>query len=370
MLPSYGQHMTRTWLVGCVWLTVTSGVPSVWAQMETPGPLAATQTPATAPPAPPTYPTIRVSVLSYIQYDVEFKNRDGYNAFDLTRGYINVTGDLTSAISYRLTPDVRRITDGSLAGSLVLRVKYAFAQLKGPSEGSWVRFGDHQTPWIDFEEHIQRYRVQGTMFSEREGVIPGSGDFGVGYYSPLPSNYGDFQVGVYNGEGFSRNEATKHKSFQGRVSVRPLPTAGLAQGLRVHGFYDLGWYDRNQPRRHGIAMGSYENAHVVATAQWLTATERPLADLMQDVKRSGYSTFLEIREGVTGWAGLARVERFDPDTARANDHHRRLIAGAAYWMQPSKTTIGLVLTVEDVRYGSAADAQDEGRFLAQTHIEF
>jgi hypothetical protein len=313
---------------------------------------------------------VRVGVLSYIQYDAELKNRDGYNAFDLTRGYLNITGDLTSRISYRITPDVRRITDGSVAGSLVFRVKYAFAQLTGPAEGSWVRFGDHQTPWIDFEEHIQRYRVQGLMFSEREGVVPGSGDFGIGYFTPLPSNYGEVQAGIYNGEGFSKGEANKHKSFQGRLTVRPFPTGGLAQGLRAHGFYDLGWYDRDQPRRHGIAMVSYEKPRIVATAQWLSATERPLATMTQNAERRGYSTFLEVRQGMTGWAGLARMERFDPDKTKADDHHRRLIAGAAYWMQPSRTILGVVLTIEDVRYGSAAGLRDEGRLLVQTHIEF
>ena len=274
--------MTRTCVLGCVWLAGTTWIPSAWAQTAPQTPPA----PQTAAAAP-TYPTVRVGVLSYIQYDAELKNRDGYNAFDLTRGYINITGDLTNSISYRITPDVRRINDGSLAGSLVFRVKYAFAQLKGPSEGSWVRFGDHQTPWIDFEEHIQRYRVQGLMFSEREGIVPGSGDFGIGYFTPLPANYGELQAGVYNGEGFSKAEATTHKSFQGRISIRPFPTSGLAQGLRAHGFYDLGWYDRNQPRRHGIVMASYEKPRVVATAQWLTATERPFATMTQDVARRG-----------------------------------------------------------------------------------
>jgi hypothetical protein len=92
--------------------------------------------------------------------------------------------------------------------------------------------------------------------------------------------------------------------------------------------------------------------------------------MTQNAERRGYSTFLEVRQGMTGWAGLARMERFDPDNAKADDHHRRIIAGAAYWMQPSRTVLGVVLTIEDVRYGSAAGLRDEGRLLVQTHIEF
>jgi len=362
--------MTKTSLLLSVWLTLTTGGPCAWAQIGPPASPAQTQTPTAAPAPAPSYPTIRVGVLSYIQYNAELKNRDGYNAFDLTRGYINVTGDLSPRISYRITPDVRRISDGSLAGSLILRIKYGFLQLRGPAAGSWLRFGVHQTPWLDFEESINRYRVQGTVFSEREGTIPGSGDFGIGYFTPLPTNHGEVQVGVYNGEGFTRNEATKHKSVQGRMTVRPFPGKGLAQGLRAHGFYDLGWYDRDRPRRHGIVMGSYEHPRVVATAQWLTATERPLATMTSDAERRGYSAFLELRQGPTGWAGLVRAETFDPDTSRADDDHTRVIAGAAYWLRPSGSTIGLVFTIEDVRYGAAAGVRDEARLLAQTHIQF
>ena len=51
--------------------------------------------PSPAPPAAePDYPIIRVGVLSYVQYDAELKNRDAFNAFDLTRAYVNVNGQL------------------------------------------------------------------------------------------------------------------------------------------------------------------------------------------------------------------------------------------------------------------------------------
>src|SRR6266545_2080293 len=164
--------------------------------------------PASAPPAAePDYPIIRVGVLSYVQYDAELKNRDALNAFDLTRAYLNVNGQLSKNVRFRFTPDVRRVTDSSLAGSLVLRVKYAFVELDNiKAARSWVRFGAHQTPWLDFEESMNRYRVQGTMFSEREGLIPGSSDFGASYFTPLPGSYGEIQGGVFNGEGYTQPE--------------------------------------------------------------------------------------------------------------------------------------------------------------------
>ena len=326
--------------------------------------------PAPSPAAEPDYPIIRVGVLSYVQYDAELKNRDAFSAFDLTRAYVNVNGQLAKNVRFRFTPDVRRVTDSSLAGSLVLRVKYAFVELDNITAArSWVRFGAHQTPWLDFEESINRYRVQGTMFSEREGLIPGSSDFGVGYFTPL-GKYIDVQAGVYNGEGYTQTDVNKYKSAQGRLTLRPLAGRGVANGLRLSGFYNAGWYAANRPRRLGIVMGSFEHTNVVATLQYLKATENPNAAAPRDIDRNGSSGFVEIRQGVNGWAALARVDRLDPDRALSSNSQRRVIAGGAYWFVWPRSRVGLVVTNEQVHYDPAAARPQENRLLVQTHIEF
>jgi hypothetical protein len=332
---------------------------------------ATAQTPsAPAAPAPePDYPIIRVGVLSYVQYDAELENRQGFNAFDLTRGYVNINGQLSKNVRFRLTPDIRRATDSTLAGTLVFRVKYAFLELDNvKSARSWVRFGAHQTPWLDFEESINRYRVQGTMFSEREGLIPGSSDFGVGYFTPV-GKYVDLQTGVYNGEGYAQTDVNKYKSAQARLTLRPFAGRGVANGFRLSGFYNAGWYAANRPRNLGIVMGSFEHTNLVATLQYLKATENPNAVAPRDVDRNGVSGFVEIRQGPQGWAALARVDHLDPDESLASNSQRRVIAGGAYWFVWPRSRVGLVVTSEQVHYDVAARPK-ENRVLVQTHVEF
>jgi len=326
------------------------------------------QTPA--PAAEPDYPIVRVGVLSYVQYDYELRNRDEFNAFDLTRGYLNINGQLARYVRFRVTPDVRRVTDSSLAGTLVFRIKYAFVELDNLTGArSWVRFGAHQTPWLDFEESINRYRVQGTVFSERESLIPGSSDFGVGLFTPV-GKYVDIQAGVYNGEGYAQTDTNKYKSAQGRLTLRPFAGRGIANGFRLSGFYNAGWYAADRPRRLGIVMGSFEHTYLVATLQYLKATENPSALTPRDIDRNGSSSFIEVRQGMSGWAGIARVDLFDPDNALGDNSQRRVIAGGAYWFVWPRSRVGLVLTNERVHYDAAAARPRENRLLLQTHVEF
>lgn len=328
------------------------------------------QNPAPSQPVAPEYPIVRFGVLSYLQYASELENKDGLNAFDVTRAYLNVNGQLSSNVRFRFTPDIKRVTDGSLAGSLTVRVKYAFLQIDNLTPRSWIRFGMAQTPWLDFEESVNRYRVQGTMFAEREGLIPGSADFGVGYFSSLPGNFGEFHVGVYNGEGYTQPEVNKYKSVQGRLTIRPAPGRGLANYIRVSGFFSAGWYAADRPRRLGIVMAHYEHPHLVATIERVDATENPNPLATVNTERSGWSFFVEPRQGPTGWAGLVRVESYDPDRAIDDNTHRRFIGGVAYWLTWNRARLGLVGTNEEVTYDALDGRLKENRLLFQTHVEF
>src|SRR2546430_2029066 len=119
------------------------------AAAQTPQPAVPPAKAEQPPPPPPQFPQVKLGMVSYLQYDAELKNRDGFNAFDITRGYININAALSPNIKFRFTPDIRRITDGSLAGSLTLRVKYGFLEFDNVlGAKSWVRLGVSQTPWI------------------------------------------------------------------------------------------------------------------------------------------------------------------------------------------------------------------------------
>ena len=111
---------------------------------------------------------------------------------------------------------MRRPSANVANDSLVFRIKYAFAQFNlddWMTRGSWARFGIQQTPLLDYEEGIYRYRFQGTTFTEREGFY-NSADAGASFHYNFRSNYGDVHVGVYNGDSYAKTEPNDQKAIR------------------------------------------------------------------------------------------------------------------------------------------------------------
>ena len=210
-------------------------------------------TPAAGYTPPDDTPTIKVGATIFADYTYQTTpdatDADGNsvdpNQFNVARAYINVTGNISHLLAFRITPDIVRqsglvslATGNSVTSdSLVYRLKYAYAQVNiddWMTKGSWVRLGMQQTPWVDFEERIYRYRFQGPIFMDRETYLSSS-DVGVAFHTNFPKNFGDVMVGIYNGETYSRPEANDQKAFQIRGTLRPLPMSAVLRGLRFTG---------------------------------------------------------------------------------------------------------------------------------------
>lgn len=322
------------------------------------------QTPQASAQTPAAFPAVTLGVQSFMQYSAELEEADHFNAFDITRGYIDIRAQLSNRVRARFTPDVRRVTDASLAEHLGMRLQYAYVEVEA-TDRTAIAFGLHETPWLSFEESINRYRAQGPMFAERQGLIPGPGD--VGASLKMTGARTEIHVGVYNGEGSTRFEEDKYKSAQGRITLRPFDEGSAIGSVHLSGFYSYGKYAADRPRNVAIVMGSYERPQVVATAQYLFATDNPF--VTEDIERRGLSLFGEARGGPTGWAGLGRVDFFDPDASRDNDSRRRYIMGGAHWSQWGRSRLGVVLTLEQLHRSSDSTLL-ERRLLAQTHVEF
>ena len=332
--------------------------------------MAQTTPDAATRPANTNYPAVTFGVVSFLQYAAELHNRDGYNSFDVTRGYLNIRARFNDRVSLRFTPDVRPTTDASLDRTLALRLEYASLDVS-VTDNTTVMFGLHEMPWLTFEESVNRYRVLGPFFSERawttdsQGLLPGPTDLGASIkYSAERS---EFHLGVYNGEGGGRAEIDKYKSIDGRATFRPFSEDSELGKVTISGFYQYGWYARDRPRNVAIGMGSYEDTHVVVTAQYLQATDNPF--IAADVERRGMSFFGEGRQGETGWAAIVGLDLFKPNVENDGDTRRRMVFGGAHWSEVGRGRLGVVISL-DQEYQTSNSQLLSRRLLAQTHVEF
>lgn len=285
------------------------------------------------------------------------------NSFDVARAYINITGNISHLITYRLTPDITResglLTLGAgntvSSDSLVFRIKYAYAQFNlddWMTRGSWTRLGIQQTPWVDFEEGIYRYRFQGTVFAERIPLPTAmtSADAGASFHYNLPSNYGDVHVGVYNGENYQRVEVNDQKAFEFRGTVRPFAKSlPVLRGVRAHLVYYNDRYAGSDERKRVMGNVTFEHNYLNAGFDYLRAKDRTLA-IAADASSQGYSIWATPRAPMangSSWEGLLRYDHFTPNTATTlaptstspapgvtllkDQHQNRTIVGVAYW---------------------------------------
>ena len=345
-------------------------------------------TPAAGYTPPDDTPGIKVGATIFADYTFtqkpQTKDADGNaihpNSFNVSRSYINVTGNISHIVAFRITPDIFRENNAASAGngSLIFRIKYAFAQINLDDwmpKGSWIRLGVQQTPYIDFMEGIYRYRFQGTMFPEREGP-GGSGSFmsssdaGVSFHTAFPQNYGDLHAGIYNGEFYSKAEANDQKALQIRGTFRPLPMQPILRGLRITGFYVADNYVANARRTRAIVAPTFEHQHLTLGLEYLSTHDQQSAAPVAkpDVHGAGWSLWVTPKFG-KGLEALVRYDHMRPDVDNllggGDGVNKRTIAGLSYWFpHQGNVSSALLFDVENVTFSEFPTAKPTQQRLA------
>lgn len=349
-------------------------------------PSAAAQTPAppSAPapaPAAPSGPSINLGAVIFYDYTFVLapETTDAASqpihtsAFNVTRTYVNIIGRLSPLIGFRITPDIARMwnSGSTIDGSMTFRLKYGYAQFDldqftGDWTGTWIRAGMQQTPFIESEETVYRYRFQGTLFVERDGGLSSS-DVGVAAHTTLPGGYGDALVGIYNGEGYAKPEANDQKALMVRATLRPLPDRSSAwSGLRLTAYLHRDHVMRNAERHRFIGAAWFEHPRFNAGFDYLTRDDRATPDADR-VESDGYSFFVTpfLQAKGDGFEVLLRYDSMRHDTSQPSTRQNRTIAGLAYWMPgiSGRATAALMLDLDQVRYRNDAGGRPTDRRL-------
>lgn len=300
---------------------------------------------------------------------------DGYSRFTVKRGYINIEKEFTPWFSARVTPDVNQMTDdGNFDGSYTVRLKYLYGKFKFPDFAfftkPYIEAGIVHMPWLDYEEHVNFYRCQDTMFLERNETF-NSADIGLTFVSLFggemdneyqekvshyyPGRYGSMTIGVYNGGGYHASEKNENKVIEGRLTLRPLPDIIPGLQLSYLGITGKGNKETDPDWRVNLGFASFEHEYVVLTGQYYDGKGNQKGNDEND--KDGYSFFAELKPHKK-FSIIGRYDYFDPNDNVKDDENRRYIVGIAYHLYKQHKNM-FVLDYDTVDYKQPGKSNDE-----------
>jgi hypothetical protein len=296
---------------------------------------------------------VQLNGLFYLAGKVSLHDSMRNFAFLVRRAYITIKADLTRNLLIRYTQDLTLDREGGHAGNIALRIKYLYAQYKIPS--FWIfshnslKFGVIQCPWLDFEEHINAYRVQGTMFMERSRLFNSSG-FGLsfqgfiggkltgGYVSRVhphdAGKYGSFIVGIYNGGGYHQFEKNLNKNFEVRITLRPFPEKIPGLQLSYTGLFGKGNTPESPEFYLNAVFVSFQGQYLTMTAQYEKGRGNSYGTMTSSSFRAlphrGYSFYSEFKIPKTRFAIYERFDHFAVTNVTAEKIDERQLYGASW----------------------------------------
>lgn len=304
---------------------------------------------------PPGLQGIQLNGLFYLSYTGGELEGRTYSEFFIHRAYITVRKELLPFLDARITFDTNQDGEGDGEGDMEVRLKYAHAIV---DLGNWqafhnirMEFGIVHMVWLDYQEHINLYRMRDPMFMERVGIY-NSADFGATLFTDfgpsLPEEvrqrvgrkyagrYGSFAIGLYNGTGYHGVERNENKVFESRLSLRPLPAQ--LPGLQLSGLIILGKGNKEGTEATlpdwdtYAGFISYQDRWGTLTAQYVAGEGNQKGNwndgLVED-SYSGYSFFAEVRPW-GAWRVIGGYDVFNRETTTTNWDHTSWYTGLGY----------------------------------------
>lgn len=317
--------------------------------------------PAAAQSQNPQAPQVTVGGVVYGQFLYQLEDSLGaghQNQFSIQRAYINALGRFAGGIGTRVTVDIAP----SGTGNQPIRLKYAFLTWTPTNSSLTYKAGMLQTPYVDWEETLWDYRMQGTIAVDRNGYMS-SADVGVGVDGRWNGEQVNAQFAVFNGEGYSGGTGDNHKDAGARVSFRLSKTNDPSRvgGLRLTGYAGIGKATGGNDRHRFLGIVSYRTQQLTLAAEYVSTKDSTVTGAIM-------SAFGVFRFSGTKAAAIGRVDVVDRNTDVPDNKETRVIAGVSYQAQSNLRVLADVdlLSFE----GGATPLQDATRNRALLQMQF
>ena len=289
----------------------------------------------------------------FLSFTVDEDDEAATNEFTLKRGYVTVKKKFNSRLSSRVTQDIAVDQEGDGEGDIEIRLKYLY--LRCTASDWWIfskpfaEFGLVHRPWLDFEQQINPYRVQGTMYLERYKILR-SADYGVTLAALLggqmdeeyqrrvndayPGRYGSISLGVYNGGGYEAIERNNNKLIEARATFRPLPDVIPGTQISWVGGFGKGNTAESPELTYNAIFLSMEHRLYLFTGTLYRGVGDINGGFVDSTARAhdqdGFSVFGELRYPRPRLSVFGRYDEFNADVFSRGWYQHRYVIGAAY----------------------------------------
>ncbi len=253
------------------------------------------------------------------------------NYFGLSRGYFRLEPKFNSNISGRFNVDFFSGSTEDFTDGAGLKIKYAYLDFAYP----WMLKDSKLTVGLAKTYFGTIYSYEYTMIDKDPSdkyKFCSSADYGIVYGGYLPSGYGTYHVGLYNGEGYKKgtsDDTNTSMAFVGDLRLTPF------SGIMVGGSYmmdsknEKDTDDREDYSKIAV-VGKVAYGHISVDAQYLMET----TSYEEDGKDDKDVTVLSIMPVVKLASYLpldldlvGRYDEYDPNTDQDDDGESTMMFG-------------------------------------------
>lgn len=284
---------------------------------------------------------IRLNSYSQVRYQYYFDDKTA-SSFDIRNARMILNGSPIRNLSYRLqvdfAPPTVRALDAYAAYTFNAYLKLTAGQQKFPVSYESLR--------IDYDvRSVSRSQVVEALTSRSKDVLAGTTavnnngrDIGLLLSGGIPNastqstaspgNWGDYSLGIFNGNGINKGDADKRKDFGARVVVHPVKNLGIGGSIyNGKATYNNGIATTDTPavrNRFGFDASYEDGKRFYAAAEYLNGTD-------DTITKSGYYALVEGFIFPKKLSVLAKYDFFDPNDEKDDDANTIYSFGVNYY---------------------------------------
>lgn len=314
-----------------------------------------------------------IEAYTWFRYTAEIKKAEiEKSMFGIKRGYFRWNHYFTDKIESRVNVDIFSSDKEEYPDGAGLKLKYAYLNFKDIVKDGNLTIGLKKCYFGLIYDW--KYPTIQKCLESKEKVIA-SADYGISFNGDLPNGYGEYALGIANGEGYKKygTNVNKNPAFLANLRVIPIPgiTIGGSFLYEQSGLLDEKKTEYDQ-RLLYAGMSRIAFGFLDIWLEYLMADRGPKDNI---TKSAGFMVMpiLSLKKLVGVDVDLvARVDRWDKNTEKPEDAHTRVITGFNWHLlRREKGKIGVVLQVNWERTSYEDPEKDlKDAVMAQLRWEF